>query len=551
MRPEGEEAYEADLRAVGIFLPECPSKDAQARPAMDNSYEGDLKGTSSFTPIIKETGHGSYREQVEDVTTLSNLPSRNGTPFEHCRKVSATSDDAEDSCAITTHSPTCSAPPSSPGLDVRSEPASRVPSVPDVLATHGDEQKCIAEPVNAGIKAPPPSPFDGPGNPTDEVDSKIIPSKALECANSPEQYAQEKRLEQNDLQSPLPGTMSAIQSSSNSNTPQEIFNSATSPKLVSPSLIISRKARRKHKKSSNGIKTVQSAHITMKPGNMGLDADSNRSKFELNKNSDFDKTQTSLGESARTAGGGVQKKSSPDHQFGSKKRRSRDQSMLGEFTEIAGNSVRWSDSSSKLKSSKKSPRGKGQAAATLPVTPSPPRTKIPRAIDTASCDDIRDNARSAVKDSKSRPEPEWSIDHSESLVDDSPLYANRSVGSTTSACQEDSVLQANPLVYYCRELTEDLQQDSDNKAAYFATGHETIGNDSESDNDAPRALLQKKNGKSPPEAEKKLALQRELEQKSDRACTRLVGKLKSGALGDDHDRLDDSAHKDGRPPWRR
>ncbi|KAL9135440.1 MAG: hypothetical protein Q9175_003369 [Cornicularia normoerica] len=541
IRSVGEDAYEASLRAAGIPMPAHLSDMGQARPAMDISYKGDHKATSLVTPIFKETSHGTYCEQLEAGSTLPEPRSRNGSPTEHSRTVSALSDDTDDSCAITTYSPSCNAPPPFPSLHVRSEPGRRIPSAIDVLVAHGDEQIRIAGPANGGISPSLPSPFDGSGDQTNEARSKLFSSKTMDGVNSPDNYAQVTWLEHHDLQSPSPGTTSSIQSPSNSNTQQETFSGTKLPSFVSPSLIASRKARRKQKKSSSGTGTVPFAGLTM---NVNLEPDFSPSKSEHNKNSALGKTQRSLGESARIAGGSVQKPSL-NRQSGRKGRRGRDQTSFEEFTEIVGGSVTWLDPGSQFKSSKKSPGRKRQPAATLPETPSPPQMKAPRVRGKASPSEIHESAGSAVEDSKSRFEPEFSIKHFDSTS------ANRGSGSTSYAGHQLlSVFQDNPSEYSHYEMNGDLQQDTDKKAVRYAHGVETNGNGSEPGKDSPRAPGQKRNGKSPPKSEKEFAVQRELKRKSDRASSRLVGKLNSEALGDNQARGDDKLHKEGRSTWR-
>lgn len=546
----GEDAYEAGQQAADTLVSIYASDVVQPKPAMDNTDVGDLKATSFDTPVLKETSHGTYREQLEASSILPKPRSRNGTPFEHSRTVSALSDDTDDSCTVTTHSPSCNAPPPSPDLHVRSEPARRISSAIDALVTHGDEQTTVAEPANSGINPSLPSPLDGPGDQTGKLGSKLVSPRILEGSNSLDKYAQGTRLEQHDLQSLSPGFNGSIQSRSNSNTPQKTLNAANMPSFFSPPVVASRKARRKLKKSSSGMGTVPLADPTMNPRNVILEPDDSPSKRELDQNIALEKTQTSLGESARIAGGSIQKPS-PKRHFGRKNRYVRDQTSLEEFTETVGSSVRWLDPSSKSKSSKRSPNGRGKAAATLPVTSSPPELKIRRARGKASTGSIRENAGSVVKDSVSRFRPEFSIQHFNSMSDVSRSYANQRSGSTSYAGYElDSVFHANPSVHSYYELDEDLQQDSDKKAVRFASDSEIIGEDSESDKDAPCDPGHETSGKPPPEVEKKVAVQRELERKSDRARCQLVGKLNSGALKDDHVREDEVAQKDGRPPWR-
>ena len=541
LRSVGEEAYEAGLRAAGIEMPIFGSDVVETRPQIDSIYEGDPKATSHCTPISKKTTRGTYREQLEVGSPLPKPRARNGTPFEHSRTVSVYSDDTDDSCAITTNSPSCNVPPPFPSLHVRSEPARRSPSAIDALVTHGDDQIRIAGPANAGIKASLPSPFDGSGDQIDKAGSRLFSPKIFEGANSPDIYAQVTWLEQHDLQSPSPGTTSSIQSPIN-NTPQETFNAPKLPTVVSPSHALSRKARRKQKKSSSGIGKVSSADLTTSPKNIALQPDFSPSKRELSKTYVLGKAQTPPSESTRIAQASNQKPSL-DGRLRGKKGRVRDQTSLEGFTESFVGSVRWPDPSSWSKSSKKSPSGKGQAAATLPVTPSPPGMTMPRATGKVLAGKTRGNVGSADKDLNPLFDPEMSIESCDSKSDTSPLYAHRRLGSTSHAGHElDSIFREDASLSFSYELDADFQQDSDKTAVDLGGGVETIGNDSGSDTDALHAPGQKKTfwlkkkGKPPREVGH---------------CARSppLGK-KSGALGDNHTRQDDSAHKEGKRPWR-
>ena len=520
--------------------------EAIERPSVTtfDSLETVFQQRPFFPPIFNDTSQSTHGEQLEAGSILPKPRSRNGTPFEHSRTVSAFSDDTDDSCAITTQSPSFNAPPPSPSLHVRSEPASRIPSAIDALATYGDEQIRITGPANSGVKPSLPSPFDGPGDETDVAGSKSFTFKALKAlkgANSPDNYDQVAIPEQHDLQSPSPGTASTIQSLSNIETPQETLNAAKLPTSVSASLLAWREARRKQKKSSSGMGTLPSADLTMNPRKTALEPDFSPPMHELNENSTLGKMPPSLGETAKITRGSAQKPSL-SRQIAWKNRPGKDQASLKEFTEIVGGSVGWFDPASRSKSSKKSPRGKGQVAAALDVTSSPPRMQIPRVWGKASPGESRENARSAVKDSKRDFESEASIENVDSMSGFRPLYTNRRLGSTSSTGYElDRVVQASTSVNSGHELDEDLQQDS---------GDVTIGDDGESGKDAPRGADQKKNSRPPTEIEKQIAVRRELERKSDRAYSRLVDKLKSGAPGDDHVREDDATHKEGKPLWR-
>lgn len=548
----GEDAYEAGLKAAGILMPIDPSITLKARPAMKDLYEEDLQATFLSTPIFKKTCDGAYREQMEAGSILPMKRPRNATPFEHSRTQSAFSDYTDDGCAVMTHSPSCNAPPPFPTLHVQSEPARRITGAVDALATRGDEEILITRPANAGTDPSLPSPFDSPGDQSDEARLKHFSPKALE---SPNNYAQVKRLEPYDIQSPSPDSTSSAQSPqiqppSNGGASQERSGVTQLPSSVSSSLICSRKARRQRKKSSSNTGTVPFAELTMNPKNTILEPEFGSPKRELNKNSALGKPPTSLGERIKIAGGSVQK-SSPNRHLSRKDRRSIDQASLEDFTEVVGDSARWLDSSPKSMSGKKIPRNKGHTAAALAATSNSLRTKMTRTRAKASCDELRESAGSPTKDSKSRVEPEFSIKHFDSTSDRPPLYPNRRSGSTSYAGYElDNLLREDPLVTFCHKMSEETSQHSDKKAISIGCSDETIGKNSESPKDVTRALGQQKNKKPPTEAEKKFAVQRELERKSERAPSRLVGKLKGGVLGDDHIREEESPHRDGRPPWR-
>ena len=521
--------------------------EAIERPSVTtfDSLETVFQQRPLFTPIFNDTSQSTHGEQLAAGSILPKPRSRNGTPFERSRTVSAFSDDTDDtddSWAITTHSPSCNAPPPFSSLHVRSEPARRVPSAIDALATYGDEQIRITGPANSGINPSLPSPFDGPGDQAEVAGSKSFTFKTFD------NYDQVAISEQHDLQSPSPGTASSIQSPSNINTPQETLNAAKPPRSVSASLLAWRVARRKQKKSPSRMGSLPLADVTMNPRNTALEPDFSPPMHELNENSTLGKMPPSLGESAKITGGSAQKPS-VSHQTAWKNRTGRDQASLEELTEIVEGSVRWFDPASKSKSSKKSPRGKRQVAAALAVTSSPQRMQIPRVRGKASPGESRENARSAVKDSKRDFESEVSIENS--MSDFRPLHTNRRLGSTSYTGYElDSVVQASTSVNSRQELDEDLQQDNDKKVVELVSGDVTIGDDGESGKDAPRGADQKKNSRLASEVEKKIAVQRELERKSDRAYSRLVGKLQSGAPDDDRVREDDAAHKEGKPLWR-
>ncbi len=557
-RAVGEDASEAGLQTTGTSMPIYLSDVVQAKPAMDSVFERDLKANHFFAPIFNDTSQGTQHERLEARPVLPKPRSRNDTPFEHTRTVSGLTDDTDDGCAITTQSPSCNAPPPFPSLHVRSNPARRIPSAIDSLATHGDEQIRLTGPAKSSLNPSLPSRFDGPRDQANGAESRTFSPKASERASSPDDYDQAAFLEQHDFQSPSTGTRSSIRSPSNTNTPQKTSNAAQLPSLGSPSPIASRKARRKQKKSSSAMETLICADLTKNPRKIASGPDFSPSKHKLKKSSPLEKTQTPLRESPKI---------SASKSKSSKRKRSGKGQAAADFPvttspprlkiprvrrepssgEIHGNAR----GSAKPKSSEKRRSGKGQVAAEFPVTTSPPRLKIPRVRREPSSGETHEYARGYAKDSKSHFEPESSIESVDSMSDSPPLYSNRRLGSTSYAGYElDRIRRASPSVYSRHEVDEDLQQDSDVEALDTASGDMTIGNHPEPDKNASRAPGQEKNGKPPPEVQKKFAVQRELERKSDRACSRLVDKLKSGPPGDDHVRREDPAQKEARPPWR-
>ena len=546
--PVGEDVNEAGLGAARISLPMYSPELVQTIPVVDTSNQGDPYGTPRFSPISIATNHSTYRENLKAASILPKQRSRNGIPLEYGRTVSALSDDTDGSCTSTTQSPLCNAPPPFPSLLVRSEPAPRIRNALDILADHGDDKIRFAG--HAGINPSLRSSFNCPKEQKNEAGSKASLPTALEGGDLPESHAQATLLEQHEPQSPSPCTMSSIQSRSDDSTPQETFNAAKLPSFVSPSRNASRKVRRKKKKkSSSGLGTSPFADVTIHATNLILEPESSPTKLEFNKNNPIGRTQTSLGGSAGVSPGGVQKPS-PNRQSGRKNRRNRDQVSLRKFAEVVGDHVKWSDPDSEPKSSNNDPCGKGHKPATLFATSSPPRMKIPRARVGSSSDEIHENAESAVEHSKSRFEPEFSIKHFDSMGNDLFSYASGKLDCTSYAGHElDSVLQTNPPGHSRHHHDEDLQQDNNMKATHFSSGDETSGKDSESHKDAPCTPGQKKSRK-PLSETKKFAVQRELEERSERACSRLADKLRSRAFGDDHVGGDNAAHKEGRPPWR-
>ena len=504
--PVGDDACLAGPRAADTSRPIYSPDAVKKNPVEDSWNEDNIHAVFDFPPIPRETSRSSYCGKLEAGSTLPKQGSQNGTPFEHRRLVSGWTDNTDDSGATTPNSPPSNAPPPFPSLVVQSEPARCIPNVLDALAIHGQDKTRISGPANAGIIPFLPSPFDYPDKQTNEAGLKSFSPIASEGANSPEKCAQATSLERYNLQDPSPGTTNIIRTQSNSNSPQTTFNAAKLPSSGSPSPIASKKARRKQRKSSN--RTTNSTSQDLEP-------DFSLLSSEPNKNSASGRMPTSRCGSVRIAQGRVQKPS-PNHSTGKKYQHSRDELSLEELSEIAQDAVRRSDSILKSKSRERSPCGEGESSATR--TSSPPRMKI---------------------------------NYLDSINNAFALHDSGELDGTSYASHElDSVVQEKSPDYSYQHLNDDLQQEADAKAENCASGDETIGRDRESHKDAPRTRHQKKSSKPPPEAAKMSSVQRELEKRSDRACSRLAGKLKNGVHTDVQVHEDNSTHKDGRPPWR-
>ena len=510
--PVGDDACLAGLGAAGTSEP-VYSPDAVQKHLVEDSWnEDNIHAVFGFSPIPKETSR---------------------------RTVSGSTENTDDSDATTPDNPSSKAPPPFPSLLVQSEPARCIPNALDALAIHGHDKIRVSRPANADIIPSLPSPFDYPDKQTNEARLKSFSPITSEGAKSPEKCVQATSLEQYDLQGLSPGTTNSIRTRSNSNTPQRTFNAAQLPSFGSPSPIASKKARRKQRKSSNRTTTSRS---------QDSEPDFSLPKLEPNKNSASGGMPTSRCGSITLAQGNAQKPS-PKQSSGKKYQQSRDEASLEELSEIAQDAVRRSYLLLKSKSSKKNACGEEEYPASL--TSSPPRMKLPRNTGATSSDEFRDHAEHAIKTPESLHEPEFSIKHLYSINNGFSLHASGGLDGTSCANHElDSVVQENSPDYSYQHLNHDLQQESDGKAEYCASGDETIGRDRESRKDAPRTPHQKKSSKPPPEAAKMFSGQKELEKRSDRACSRLAGKLKNGAPADVHTHEHNSTHKDGRPPWR-
>ena len=532
-RSVSEDAFEVGLQAGDLFIPMCLSP-SMTEPVGDDNYEAYLRATGIFVP-----------------RHLSKPESRNDTPSEHSRTISAFSDDTDDSCASTTHNPSCNPPPPFPVSHVRSERALRNPNIIDALATHGDEQVCIAGPANTGINASLPSPFDDLRSDISiDAELKIYSPTPVESVKTPHDYVRAAWPTLNDPQGSSPDTESNLQSPNNSDTPQKTLDAAELPSIVSPSPFASKKARSKQEKSSSEIRPIPLTDNTTAPKGGIFQLDSGPLNRERNKIGPISSPQNLVNESARVAGTSVQKPN-PNHLLDGKNGSGRHQTSLEEIIEKDGDCEKYFDSSSTSNLSTESPGGKGGSTATLPVTSSPLRKNFPQANDKASSDEICENVGSATKDSKSRLEPELGIQHSDSTSANPCLHDERKSGSISYAGHEMEIVpQAVDSVVSRHKLNLDFQKDRETKAGHVANGDEAIDNGNETDRDTPRTPSQKRKCKLPSESDKKLKVQKELERKADRARSRLSSKLKSGTPDQDRVREGDSPHKEGRPPWR-
>ena len=121
--PQPEDPFEAGLRAAGLSI---------------QSY------TRQTSVAIPEILGQSLPNQ--------NPPVRSPTPVSHYRSVSDLSEVTNDSCAVTTNSPSCEAPPPFPSLHVRSEPARRMSSNMAALNVSEKVEIPLVGPANTGLK---------------------------------------------------------------------------------------------------------------------------------------------------------------------------------------------------------------------------------------------------------------------------------------------------------------------------------------------------------------------------------------------------------------
>ena len=443
----GEDAYQAGSRAPGISMPIRLLDVIQKQSMVDNFDERELENPSIFTPTSKGMKCSTNRAQSEARYTLPKQRSSSNTALMHSRMASTLSNSPDDSCVITTHSPSCNYPPPFPSLDVRSKPARKISNAYSA-AIQGEDQIRVTEPTQASIDLWLSSPFDSPNNQS-EPTSTPVSAKSSRCADLIQNNSKASSLKQRNLPSPSTGTKSSLQSPGNSNDIRQTFNSARLPSFGSPSPIASKKERRKQRKS-----------------------------LQLRRRNQLGTDEASLED-------------------------------------------QWLDPIEKAKLSKESPGGKGQAGK------SSSQRKGPRVRSTTWSVDKNENGESEY-------------DYENPIGEAFPRSINRRLGNTSYPGYElDSAFRTSSSESSCPDSDWDLRQNCDDKVVYSASSNAIYSHSSP-----------KRNSKSPRDKVEKLAVQRELERKSDRASQRLVGKLKSGTFVDDDVHGSDPARKDGRPPWR-
>ena len=130
----------------------CHSLQSTA-PQLEDAFEAGLRaaGLSSWTHPEQHfiTVPRNRRQGLPN----QDLQTRSPRPVSHFRSASSLSEATNDSCAITTNSPSCDATPPFPVLHVRSEPARRFSNIVDTL--NGVERVDIplTGPANAGLAA--------------------------------------------------------------------------------------------------------------------------------------------------------------------------------------------------------------------------------------------------------------------------------------------------------------------------------------------------------------------------------------------------------------
>lgn len=210
--PQPEDAYEAGLRAAGLAVRSYPKQ-----------------------PYV------TVSEDMGQAPSNRDIPTRQRTPVGHFRSVSNLSEVTNDSCAVTTSSPVCDAPPLFPALHVRSEPACRSPSAIGALNATEKVEIPLTGPANTGLKASPPEPDDGL-NARHEDDTLLMPATNELNESSPRMTADDPMAQK--VKTP-------------DTTPQKPFNAARLPNFASPSPVgsspKSKKSLRREKKARGRV----------------------------------------------------------------------------------------------------------------------------------------------------------------------------------------------------------------------------------------------------------------------------------------------------------
>ena len=118
---------------------------------IEDAYEAGVRVTRldafSNERLFSTAPRGSFR----DGSFVSGSSPQPSTPQKHSRSVSNLSEVTDDSCAVTTNSPSCDAPPPFPSLHVRSEQARLVSADMKALNTAEKEDIALTGPANSGL----------------------------------------------------------------------------------------------------------------------------------------------------------------------------------------------------------------------------------------------------------------------------------------------------------------------------------------------------------------------------------------------------------------
>lgn len=176
----------------------------------EDAYEAALRAAGLSTPTRSRQPSSSRTIRQESECSTSGAKPHVVTPENHLRTASNLSDVTNDSCAVTTSSPSCNAPPPFPVLHIRSEPAFR--SVSGIRALEADKgQIPIAGPANLGLH---------PVSPVNSGETAIAGSDNIGSHPS----------------SPvISGAEDLVTAKTEDTIPQKVFNAARHPNFELPS----------------------------------------------------------------------------------------------------------------------------------------------------------------------------------------------------------------------------------------------------------------------------------------------------------------------------